>query len=116
MLPLNVTVAATWVHVPEVTFWELVFWTGRCFDLSYPFRDLLDAIASCLGHATVELPQRQTDENYVEGQLRWRHASIDTYFEYELGYLSLQHRDDTVLDAIVAAVTSSVSLVPWKGN
>lgn len=115
------THAAIRVHSPLTVkrethdrYWEAVFWAGGAFDFYTPFRAVLRTVAEVLGQdADVDLllPPYEDGEDFIEGTLRFGAATLDIYFEYCLGYLSVMHADRAVLDALVRRVQPYVTVV-----
>ena len=74
--------------------WQLTFWLGEASDFSIPFRANVEEIATLLGEQptkVIELPPYSSDEDFVEGTLRFGSEVVGIYYEYSLGYLSLNH-------------------------
>ncbi|WP_440848045.1 hypothetical protein [Sphingomonas sp. 22176] len=85
--------------------WDLTFWLGEAFDYQIPFRVALAQIASILGQSepvNIALPDFVEGEDFVEGQLSFGSTTIGIYYEYSLGYLSLNSEDRAPLDQIEA--------------
>ena len=87
--------------------WEILFWLGGGFDYSTPFRAALAEIVEILGRsgpASIDLPLAAPDEDFIEGRLEFQGDSVDVYFEYALGYLSLMSSRREVLEALATRV------------
>ena len=86
---------------------QLVLLMGEAFDYTTPFRAVLDEIAVALSreaHATVQLPQYEAFEDFVEGKLYFGSESIHVYFEHSLGYLSLSSHNEAALRRIAELI------------
>ena len=57
------------------------------------------------------LPPYEDGEDFIEGTLRFGAATLDIYFEYCLGYLSVMHADRAVLEDMVRRVQPYVTVV-----
>lgn len=92
--------------------WELTFWLGEPFDFSIPFRTLLDEIACLLGQpaSCLVFPPYESDEDFVQGALRFGDQEIRVYYEYSLAYLSLSHGTRAPLDEIAAKIRAVLIL------
>lgn len=102
MLTVHTTPAVT---AEPLRGWHLTFWLGEAFDYQIPFRAALAEIVSILGQAkptNIALPNFLEGEDFVEGQLSFGNATIGIYYEYSLGYLSLNSEDRAPLDQIEA--------------
>ena len=100
MLTVHTTPAVT---AEPLRGWHLTFWLGEAFDFGISFRAALAEIASILGEAkptNIALPNFVDGEDFVEGQLSFGNATIGIYYEYSLGYLSLNSSDRAPLDQI----------------
>src|SRR5579859_7524541 len=93
--------------------WELVLWTGNAFDYSTPFREMLTGIAAVLNQeapTSVELPDYETFEDDVEGELRFGDQAIRIYYEHSLSYLSLMSDSPNTLRKIADRLQPLVAL------
>ena len=93
--------------------WELVLWTGNAFDYSTPFREMLTDIATVLDReapTSVELPNYEDFEDFVEGELRFGDESIGVYYEHSLSYLALMSDSAKTLNKIAARLQPLVAL------
>ena len=87
--------------------WQMVFWLGNAFDHHTPFRDALNQMVTILqssGTIRLALPPYTPDEDFVEGSLVIDEVTLQTYYEYSLGYLALMSRDREPLEAVTAAL------------
>ncbi len=94
--------------------WEAVFWAGDAFDFDTPFRAVLRIITEALGQdveTDLVLPAYENGEDFIEGTLRFGAATLNIYFEYCLGYLSVMHADRAVLEEVVRRVQPYVAVV-----
>lgn len=94
-------------------WWKLVFWAGEAFDYAIPFHVILAEITGTLGrHAETELwlPEHKTEEDFIEGQLRFGPHVLGVYFEHSLGFFSLDHPDRAPLDEAWAILESTVRI------
>ncbi len=100
-------------HLDQQRGWELVFWAGKAFDHAIPFRAILAEVAGTLGrHAETELqlPEHEAGEDFIAGQLRFGPHVLGVYFEYSLGFLSLDHLDRAPLDEAWTILESTVRI------
>jgi len=94
--------------------WELVLWTGNAFDPSTPFREMLSDISALLNReapTSLELPDYQTREDDVEGELQFGNQTIRIYFEHSLSYLALISESELMLQKIAALLQPLLALV-----
>jgi hypothetical protein len=80
--------------------WQLVLFMGEAFDYATPFRGAVHEIADVLSreaYSTVQLPEYEGFEDFVEGKLYFGREAICVYFEHSLGYLSLSSDNETAL-------------------
>jgi hypothetical protein len=94
--------------------WELVLWTGNAFDHSTPFREMLADIAALLNReapTSLELPEYQTLEDDVEGELQFGNQTIRIYYEHSLSYLALISDSELMLRKIAARLQPLLALV-----
>jgi hypothetical protein len=94
--------------------WRLTFWMGEAFDFTTPFRTALKDMTEALSRgipSSIELPEYQANEDFVEGTLQVGSEVLRVYYEHSLSYLSLSSGRYEVLHDVAARVQSSVQLV-----
>lgn len=94
--------------------WEIVVWAGDAFDYAIPFRRILEEIKDATGDgaARLLLPDHEQDEDFIEGILQYDETSVQLYFEYALGYLSLRSEDRAVLDSLLTKILPLITVSP----
>jgi hypothetical protein len=93
--------------------WRLVLSMGRAFDYATPFRAVLDEIADALSreaHVTVQLPEYEAFEDFVEGKLYFGREAIHVYFEHSLGYLFLSSDNKIALRRIAELIQPGMTV------
>lgn len=94
--------------------WELVLWTGNAFDYSTPFREMLSEIAALLNReapTSLALPEYETFEDEVEGELQFGGQKIRIYYEHSLSYLALISDSEPMLHKIAGLLQPLLKLV-----
>jgi hypothetical protein len=93
--------------------WWLTFWMGEAFDYTTPFRTALNDMAQTLGHgspSSIELPEYQAHEDFVEGTLQFGDEVLRVYYEHSLSYLSLSTSSYEVLCDVSARLQSCLQV------
>ena len=93
--------------------WQLTFWMGEPFDQTTPFRTALNDMAAVIGRGSppsIQLPEYEADEDFVEGTLRFGDEVLRIYYEHSLSYLSLSTDRYEVLCEVAARLQSSVKV------
>ena len=94
--------------------WQLTFWMGDPFERKTPFRTALKDMADALSHenrCSIELPEHDTDEDFVEGTLQLGDKVLLVYFECSLGYLSLSNSSREFLGGVSSLLQATVKVV-----
>lgn len=87
--------------------WQMVFWLGKGFEYDTPFRAALDEMVEILQASEtvrLDLPPHAPNEDFVEGSLVVGTVTLNTYYEYSLGYLALMNADRRALETVTAKV------------
>ncbi|VWX54757.1 conserved hypothetical protein [Novosphingobium sp. 9U] len=94
--------------------WELVFWVLDSFNYTTPFRAILAEIAEALGQQPIHslsLSDNTTDEDFMEGTLKFDGGPLRVYYEHALSYLTLGSVDRELLTKMAVRVQPRVILV-----
>ena len=94
--------------------WSLTLFTGDAFDYSIPFRTYLDQVLARLGEgATLRLPPRQEEEDFIEGTLAWQGHAIHVYFEHSLAYLDFSSADRAAIEDLFDHIRPELTWAAW---
>jgi hypothetical protein len=92
----------------------IVFWMGEAFDYATPFRVALAEMVAVLARqvpSSIQLPDHENGEDFVEGSLQFGRTTVQVYFEHSLGYLSLTSPSENTLREIASHLGSSLKVV-----
>ena len=91
--------------------WQLTFWMGEAFDYTTPFRKALNDMTETLSRgkaSSVQLPEYEVAEDFVEGTLQFGGELLRVYYEHSVSYLSLSTGSYEILCDVAARLQSSV--------
>jgi hypothetical protein len=94
--------------------WQLMFWIGRAFDYTTPFRKALDDMTKVLSRkqrCSIELPEYEANEDFAEGTLQLGDQVLRIYYEHSLSYLSLSTSSREFLGDVSALLQASVKVI-----
>ena len=100
----------------EFTF---VMSTGRQFDYSTPYRNILKDISSileCKAAVKLNLPPYEHGEDFVEGHMSIGQSTVKIYFEHALSYLSFSSDKRNCLEYILDEIRRHIKIVNNQSN
>jgi hypothetical protein len=95
--------------------WQLIFLMGGPFDYTTAFRSALSDMTEILSRevpSSIQLPEYEEHEDFVEGVLHFGDEVLRVYYEHSLSYLSISTISDDTLRDVAARLRSTVNVAP----